>query len=58
MPAHPDPTFHASAKLAMQAPPEKVAYTVMLSPDFSRRTGLRSSTLILARSPLAKSFTQ
>ena len=33
MPAHPDPTFHASAKLAMQAPPEKLAYTVMLSPD-------------------------
>ena len=32
MPAHPDPTFHASAKLAMQAPPEKLAYTVMLSP--------------------------
>ena len=37
MPAHPDPTFHASAKLAMHAPPEKLAYTVMLSPDFSRR---------------------
>jgi 56kDa selenium binding protein (SBP56) len=40
MPAHPDPTFHASAKLAMQAPPEKVAYTVMLSPDFSQPDAL------------------
>ena len=38
--AHPDPTFHASAKLAMQAPPEKLAYTVMLSPDFSRPDAL------------------
>src|SRR5271165_4735325 len=33
MTVRPDPTFHASAKLAMQAPPEKFAYTVMLSPD-------------------------
>jgi methanethiol oxidase len=40
MPAHPDPTFHASAKLAMQAPPEKLAYTVMLSPDFSQPDAL------------------
>jgi selenium-binding protein 1 len=36
----PDPTFHASAKLAMQAPPEKVAYTLMLSPDFSQPDAL------------------
>ena len=40
MPAHPDPTFHASAKLAMHAPPEKLAYTVMLSPDFSQPDAL------------------
>ena len=40
MTMRPDPTFHASAKLAMQAPPEKVAYTVMLSPDFSRPDAL------------------
>jgi hypothetical protein len=33
--ARPDSTFHASAKLARQAPPETVADTVMLSPDFS-----------------------
>ncbi len=40
MTTRPDPTFHASAKLAMQAPPEKLAYTVMLSPDFSQADAL------------------
>ncbi|MDC0947728.1 selenium-binding protein SBP56-related protein [Gammaproteobacteria bacterium] len=36
----PDPTFYASAKMAMEAPPEKYAYTLMLSPDFSQPDGL------------------
>jgi selenium-binding protein 1 len=40
MTVRPDPTFHASPKLAMRAPPEKLAYTLMLSPDFSRPDGL------------------
>ena len=35
-----DPTFHATAKLAMEGPAEKFAYTLMLSPDFSRPDGL------------------
>ena len=35
MTLRPDPTFHASAKLAMEAPVENYAYTLMLSPDFS-----------------------
>ena len=35
-----DPTFHATAKLAMEAAPESYAYTVMLSPDFSQPDGL------------------
>src|ERR1700678_698110 len=35
-----DPTFHATAKLAMGAPPETYAYTLMLSPDFSQPDGL------------------
>jgi selenium-binding protein 1 len=52
MPAHPDPTFHASAKLAMQAPPEKLAYTVMLSPDFSRPDALA----VVDLDPGSKSF--
>lgn len=30
----PDPTFHASPKLAMEAPAENFAYTLLLSPDF------------------------
>ena len=41
--------FAQSAKLARQAPPETVAYTVMLSPDFSRPDALASSTSIPAR---------
>src|SRR5437868_1944717 len=36
----PDPTFHASPKLAMEAPPENFAYTVLLSPDFSKPDAL------------------
>jgi hypothetical protein len=35
-----DPTFHATAKLAMEAAPETYAYTLMLSPDFSQPDGL------------------
>jgi selenium-binding protein 1 len=45
-------TFHASAKLAMQAPPEKLAYTVMLSPDFSRPDALA----VVDLDPGSKSF--
>jgi selenium-binding protein 1 len=36
----PDLTFHATAKLAMEAPVENFAYTLMLSPDFSQPDGL------------------
>src|SRR5215212_2834404 len=36
----PDPTFHASPKLAMEAPPESFAYSVLLSPDFSKPDAL------------------
>lgn len=40
MTIRPDPTFHATAKLAMEAPAENYAYTLMLSPDFSQPDGL------------------
>jgi hypothetical protein len=40
MTMRPDPTFHASPKLAMEAPPENFAYTLLLSPDFSRPDAL------------------
>ncbi len=40
MTIRPDPTFYASPKLAMEAPPERYAYTLMLSPDASRPDGL------------------
>ena len=33
MTMRPDPTFHASPKLAMEAPPENFAYTLLLSPN-------------------------
>jgi selenium-binding protein 1 len=40
MPIRPDPTFHASPKLAMEAAPENFAYTLLLSPDFSKPDAL------------------
>jgi hypothetical protein len=40
MTMRPDPTFHASPKLAMEAPPEGFAYTLLLSPDFSKPDAL------------------
>jgi selenium-binding protein 1 len=36
----PDPTFHPSPRLAMEAEPEHVAYTALLSPDCSRPDAL------------------
>ena len=40
MTMRPDPTFHASPKLAMEAPAENFAYTLLLSPDFSQPDAL------------------
>ena len=40
MTMRPDPSFHASPKLAMEAPPEEFAYTALLSPDFSKPDAL------------------
>jgi methanethiol oxidase len=40
MPVRPDPTFHASPKLAMEAPVENFAYTALLSPDFAKPDAL------------------
>jgi selenium-binding protein 1 len=40
MTLRPDPTFHASPKLAMEAPAENYAYTLMLSADFSKPDAL------------------
>ena len=36
----PDPTFYPSPKLAMEAPAEDFAYTLLLSPDFSKPDAL------------------
>src|SRR6266478_3252960 len=40
MTMRPDPTFHASPKLAMEASSENFAYTLLLSPDFSKPDAL------------------
>jgi selenium-binding protein 1 len=40
MTVRPDPTFYASPKIAMEAPAETLAFTLMLSPDFSQPDGL------------------
>lgn len=40
MNTRPDPTFYASARLAMEAPAETHAYALMLSPDFSQPDAL------------------
>jgi methanethiol oxidase len=39
-PMKPDPTFHASPKLAMEAPPENFAFTIMLGKDKNQHDGL------------------
>ena len=52
MTIRPDPTFHASAKLAMQADPEDYAYTLMLSPDFSEPDGV----CVVDVNPKSKSY--
>lgn len=36
----PDPTFYPTPKMAMDAPVEKLAFTLMLSPDGSKPDGL------------------
>jgi methanethiol oxidase len=33
----PDPTFYPSPKMAMQAPPEKLAFVAMLNPNDNRK---------------------
>jgi len=52
MTLRPDPTFHASPKLAMEAPAENYAYTLMLSPDFSEPDALA----VVDVSPISKDY--
>ena len=40
MTVRPDSTFHASPRLAIEAPPENFAFTLLLSPDFSQPDAL------------------
>src|SRR6266511_671743 len=54
MTMRPDPTFHASPKLAMEAPPENFAYTLLLSPDFSKPDALA----VIDAKPGSRTFSQ
>ena len=57
MTMRPDPTFHASPKLAMEAAPESFAYTLLLSPDFSKPDALAVIDVKPSSPHLAKSST-
>ena len=48
----PDPTFHPSPRLAMEAEPEHIAYTALLSPDGSRPDALA----VVDLDPQSKSY--
>ena len=48
----PDPTFYATAELAMKAPAEKLAFTLMLSPDGTKPDGLA----VIDVDPKSKSY--
>jgi selenium-binding protein 1 len=49
----PDPTFYPSAKLAMQAPPEKLAYVAMLS---TATSGARDALAVVDVDPTSKTY--
>jgi methanethiol oxidase len=50
----PDPTFHPSPRLAMEADPERLAYTALLSPDRSRPDAIA----VVDVDPSSKSYSQ
>lgn len=54
MTVRPDPTFHASPILAIDAPPETIARTFMLSPDASRPDALA----VVDADPKSKTYGQ
>ena len=50
----PDPTFYATPQLAMEAPAETLAFTLMLSPDGSQPDGLA----VVDVDPKSKTYSQ
>ena len=50
----PDPTFYPSPKNAMEAPAETLAFTLMLSPDYSQPDGLA----VVDVDPTSKTYSQ
>jgi hypothetical protein len=51
----PDPTFYPTPKMAMEAPVETLAFTLMLSPDGSQPDGLAVVDVDPAQRPMARS---
>lgn len=51
----PDPTFYPSPKMAMQAPPEKLAYLALLNPKFK---GQHDALAVVDVDPASKSYSQ
>jgi selenium-binding protein 1 len=49
----PDPTFYPSPKMAMQAPPEEHAYTLVLSPNGN---GLSDALALLEMDPNSSTY--
>jgi hypothetical protein len=49
----PDPTFYPSPKMAMQAPPEKLAYLALINP---KRTGAPDAIGVVDLDPGSKSY--
>jgi selenium-binding protein 1 len=58
MTMRPDPTFHASPKLAMEAPREDFAYTLLLSPDRSKPDALAVIDVRQDSPTFSRSFTR
>ena len=51
----PDPTFYPSPKMAMEAPPEKLAYVALLNPT---HTGRHDALAVVDVDPSSSSFSQ
>ena len=58
MTVRPDPSFHASPKLAMEAPPENFAYTLLLSASTKRAAPDSSFVRATRQGVAASNFVQ
>ena len=55
----PDPTFYPSPRMAMQAPPEQLAYVAVIDPDFNNNGSRRPDALVVIDvNPQSPSYSQ